>query len=134
MTTKRTRDFDTADILAFTHRMPIKLDPYIAVLAYLNERPASVLDSRENAAAWILELHPQLKDVTAPNIRSNEEGICTDDQLAAWDAWADGVKAKIGAKLPLQPIPTDHRDQRSLVEQVLDTGVDPKKVWLTDPS
>jgi hypothetical protein len=128
------RDFDVADILAVTHGLPVELDPYIAILAFLNERPASVLESRSEATAWIFELHPRLQEFTAPGVAGNQRGEYTDDDLAVWDAWAAQVKARVGDTLPLQPIPRERRDPRSLLERVLDTGVDPAKVWLLDPN
>jgi hypothetical protein len=128
------REFAVTEILAISHGLPITLDPYIAILTYLNGRPASVLDSREIPGAWIRELHPVLNTINAPNIRSNG-GNYTSAQLDAWDAWAEDAQARIGvATLALQPIPPDCRDQRTLMDQVLDTGVDPAIVWNTDPS
>jgi hypothetical protein len=126
------RAFDLGDILAITHGYPITLDPYLTILAYLNQRPASVIDSRDAPAAWVLDLHPQLRDLTAPDAPRSEDGCFTDEQLAAWDAWAADAKARIGSTLTLQPIPEQRRDPRSLTELVLDTGVDPRKIWHVD--
>lgn len=123
------REFDLGDILAITHGYPITLDPYLDILAYLNQRPASTIDSRTAPAAWIFDQHPRLREITAPDLPNVDP---TDEDLAAWDAWAAEVKARVGQTLILQPIPEDRRDARSLTELVLDTGVDPRKIWHVD--
>ncbi len=125
------REFDTGDVLAITHGYPVELEPYLAILTYLNQRPASTVDSREIPAAWIGHLHPALRQPPAPDVPSANP---TDRDLATWDAWASDVRARIGARLTLSPIPRSLRDQRSLIELVLDRGADPNKLWPIDPA
>jgi hypothetical protein len=125
------REFDLTAVLAMTHGYPILLEPYLEIMAYLNQRPASTVDSRTIPAAWIFHLHPVLRRFTAPDVSGVEP---TERDLAVWDAWAADVQIQVGARLALSPIPPDVRDQRSLVELLLDRGADLNKIWLIDPS
>jgi hypothetical protein len=123
------RKFDLYAILAITHHLPSEARQFQEILEYVSgvpiPAPSHALGVVEPCAAWLIEQHPQLRDVPAVPDFADE---------AAMDAWADEQKARIGVtELPVRPLPDERR--RALpayLERVLD-HVDPAKVYVTDP-
>jgi hypothetical protein len=130
------RDWDLYAILAVTHGLPSLWDDYAALLEFLTGRsgltPMLAIAAKIESETWLLELHPQLGQISSP------VGGWPDED--AMDAWADQQRARYGATLPIRPIPADRRDTRDPAQVAIDTAFDitgddaPDKVWVADPS
>lgn len=123
-------DFDLYTILSITHRLPVEGGPYQAILKHMTGLQLSPLQSgraRDVCAAWLLEQHPRLAEVP-------ERPVFKEGDYAAMDAWADEQRALLGAtSLPVAPLPPGEYTAKPIVEEVLDLGVPPEKIFVVDP-
>jgi hypothetical protein len=125
------RDCRLYDILSVTHGLPTELDPYLEILGFMvGERLTVVtaLPARDLCAPWLLEQHPQLRDVQMPDFPTDRTG-----GEAAMDAWVDSLTPALGSRLPVSPLPPGRWASPSIMDVILDRK-DPRKVWVVDPA
>lgn len=129
MTNTNAKNLDLYSILAITHHLPIHLTPYLAILEFMTGEKLSAIEwprAHAECADWLLEQYPQLRDVVMPDFAEGDE--------AAMDAWADEQKAKFGSTLPVLPLPPGRRAQMSVIDELVNLGVDLNKVYVVDPN
>ncbi|MDJ1131221.1 hypothetical protein [Streptomyces iconiensis] len=123
----KTREFDLYTVLAVTHQLPIELEPFVEIYAWLTGQPSSPLQAahaRDACVAWLLEQHPRLGEV--PELpQAVAEG--TD---AAMDTWAAMQKARLGVTtLPVAPMPPGRYAAPGMTEVAADLA-GAEKVWV----
>lgn len=117
-------EFDLYSILAVTHRLPSTARQFRTILAHIlgveiDQVPGAglaALTVAPDCALWLLEQHPQLRNIPAPpDFDGNEE---------AMDVWAAKQAEVLGTeRLLITPIPPN-RSRRDSLGDVLDTIAD----------
>lgn len=120
--------FDLRAILAMTHGLPCSLDDHLTLQRHIIQRSPSTGMWVPECAEWLLEQHPQLRDVPAvPEFRGDE---------AAMTAWSDQQKALLGVdSLPVSPLPVDRRPDSTAFDfrsAVLDAHPHPSRIWMVE--
>lgn len=114
------KSFDLYSILAVTHRLPSTALQYRTILAHImgieveqmTGAGMAALTVAPECARWLLEQHPQLRDIPAPPDFHED----TD----AMDAWAAEQVTQLGAdRLLVAPLPPE-RNQHPSLDDVLD--------------
>lgn len=114
-----TKDFELGDILSVTTGKLVSTSgkyPIEGVYAILNYMTGESLFTHqlprvsEEAGPIILRQHPQLAEVDASGVNSEN-----------WRAWLDEQIARFGASLPITPMTKDEHEYREPLSEMAET-------------